>query len=100
MEYSASLDTLAKGMTIGIFVLFIAIGQKSVSALLVAHGDTTTIFIHSGILLSFVAILLSSWLYAPQSYSVDNNDLTIKRTIGNVQIILSDIKQFRTLADN
>jgi hypothetical protein len=100
MEYKASLDTLAKGITIGIFILLIAIGQKSVRALLVAQGDTTTILIHTGTLLLFVAILLGSWLYAPQSYAVDSNELTINRPIGKVSIKLADITQVRSLADN
>lgn len=100
MEYKASLDTLAKGMTIGVFILLIAIGQQSVRALLVAKGDTTTILMHSGILLFFVAILLGSWLYAPQSYTLDNSELTINRPIGKVKFKLSDITQVRTLADN
>lgn len=100
MEYKASLDTLAKGMTIGVFILLIAIGQKSVRALLVAQGDTTTILIHTGTLLLFVAILLGSWLYAPQSYTLDSNELTINRPIGKVKIKLGDIAQVRTLADN
>lgn len=100
MEYKASLDTLAKGITIGVFILLIAIGQQSVRALLVANGNTITILIHSGILLLFIAILLGCWLYAPQSYSLDSNALTINRPIGKVSIKLSDIKQVRILADN
>jgi hypothetical protein len=100
MEYKASLDTLAKGITIGIFILLIVIGQKSVRALLVAQGDTTTILIHAGTLLLFVAILLGCWLYAPKSYTLDSNELTINRPIGKVNIKLGDIKQVRTLADN
>jgi len=100
MEYKASLDTLAKGLTIGVFILLITIGQQSVRALLVANGDTSTILIHSGALLLFVAILLGSWLYAPQSYTIDSNGLTINRPIGKVNIKLEDIKQVRTLADN
>ena len=100
MEYKASLDTLAKRITIGIFILLIVIGQKSVRTLLVAQGDTTTILIHTGTLLLFIVILLGSWLYAPQSYTVDSNDLTIRRPIGKVSIKLSDIKQVWTLADN
>lgn len=100
MEYKASLDTLAKGITIGIFILLIVIGQKSVRTLLVAQGDTTTILIHTGTLLLFIVILLGSWLYAPQSYTVDSNDLTIRQPIGKVSIKLSDIKQVWTLADN
>jgi RAB protein geranylgeranyltransferase component A len=43
MEYKASLDTLAKGTTIGVFILFIAIAQQSVRALLVDKGDTAGI---------------------------------------------------------
>lgn len=98
MKYKASLDTLAKGMTIGVFILLIAIGQISVRELTTAEGDTTTILVQSGILLLFVAILLGSWLYAPQSYTVDNNNLTINRPIGKVSFKLSDIKQVRLLA--
>lgn len=100
MEYKASLDPLAKGITIGILLLLIVIGQQSVKALLLANGDITTIFIHSGMLLLFIAILSGSWIYAPQSYSVSSVDLTINRPIGNVNIKISDIKQVRTLADN
>ncbi len=100
MEYKASLDALAKGITIGVFILFIAIGQQSVRAILVAKGDTAGILIHSGMLLLFVAILLGSWLYAPQSYTLDRNELTINRPIGKVKIKLGDLKQVRLLADN
>ena len=100
MEYKASLDTFAKGLTIGVFILLIAIGQKSVRALLVAEGDTTTILIHAGTLLLFVAILLGSWLYSPQSYTLDSNELIINRPIGKVKIKLGDIKQVRTLSDD
>jgi hypothetical protein len=51
MEYKASLDTLAKIITIGVVILFIVIGLQSVKALLVAKGDSTIILMHAGILL-------------------------------------------------
>lgn len=95
MEYKASLDTLAKGITIGVFILLIVIGQKNIKALLAAQGDTTTILIHSGTLLFFVVVLLGSWLYAPQSYTFDTNDLYINRPIGNVKFKLDNIKEIR-----
>lgn len=100
MEYKVSLDTLAKIITIGAFILFIAIGQRSVRAILVAEGNTTTILIHSGVLLFLVAIILGCWLYAPQSYTIDSTTFTINRPINNVKIKLADITQIRTVADS
>lgn len=99
MQYKASLDTLAKVMTLGVFILFIAIGQMSVRGLLSANGDMTLILVHSSVLLLFVAILLGCWLYAPQSYTVDSTDLTINRPISKVKIKRADISQVRTVAN-
>ncbi len=100
MEYKASLDTLAKVITTGVGILFIAIGQQNVRVLFIPKGDATTILIHTGTLLLFVAIFMGSLLFAPQSYSVDNTDLTINRPVGKVKIKLVDITQVRSLTDN
>ena len=100
MKYKASFDTLTKGITIGVFVLLIGIGQISVRALFASQGDTATILIHSGIILLIFIILLGSWLYAPRFYTIANNVLTINRPIGKVKIKLGDIKHVRLLADN
>lgn len=100
MEYKASIDTPVKGITIGVFFLLIVIGQKSVAALIVAQGDIRIILMHSGILLLFVVLFLGSWLYAPQSYTVADNELSINRPIGKVRIMLSDMVQARLLADH
>ena len=97
MNYKASLDKLAKGITIGVFIILIAIGQKNARELLAAPNDTTTILIHAGTILLFVTILLISWLYAPKSYTFENNELSINRPIGKVKIKLADIKQVRKL---
>ena len=100
MKYKASLDTLTKGITIGVFVLLIVIGQISVRALFTSQADTATILVHLGILLLLFIILLGSWLYAPRFYTIANNILTINRPIGKVKIKLGDIKQVRLLTDN
>ena len=47
MEYKASLDTLAKVITTGVGILFIAIGQQNVRVLFISKGETTTILIHN-----------------------------------------------------
>ena len=98
MKYKASLDTLSKGITIGVFILLIAIGQISIRELIVVPEESAEILMHSGILLLFIVILLGSWLYAPQSYIIENKNLTIIRPIGKVSYRLSDIKQVRALA--
>jgi hypothetical protein len=100
MEYKASLDPLAKGITIGGAALLLAIGQENVRALLAASGDVQTIVLHSGPLLLFIAVLLGNWLYAPQSYTLDRSGLTINRPIGKVSIRHEDIKHVRLLAAN
>jgi len=99
MEYKASLDTLAKIITIGIAILFIAIGLHSVKSLFVAQGDSSTVLIHAGVLLLLVAIITISWLYAPQSYTLGKTDLTINRPIGKVNVSLADITQVRCVSD-
>ncbi len=99
MDYKASLDTLAKVMSGGVFVLFLGIGLMSVNAIRDAAGDKTAILIHGGVLLLFVAILLGSWLFAPQSYTLDTTSLSINRPIGKVIINRSSIKEVRLIGD-
>lgn len=100
MEYKASLDTLAKGITIGVIVLLLAIGQNSIRVLLNSKGDMTANLLHSGILFMFVAIIMVSWLYAPNQYSIKDHELVINRPIGNVKIYLGDIKEARLLKND
>ncbi len=100
MEYKASLDTLAKILTFGAIILFIFIGQKSIRAINIAQGDNTTLFIHFGIIFLLLIIILVSWLFAPQSYSFYGGDLVIKRPVGNVNIMLSEITEAKILESN
>lgn len=97
MDYKASLDTLAKVMTTGIFILFAGIGLSSINAIWHAAGDRTTILIHGSVLFLFVAILLGSWLFAPQSYTLDTTALSINRPIGKVIINRSSIQEARMI---
>jgi len=99
MEYKASFDTLTKVLTLGVIILFAFIGQKSVKALLVAQGDTTTIFIHSGVLLFLLATLVGSYLYSTQNYLIDNNELVIKRPISERRISIADIAEIRLVGE-
>lgn len=100
MKYKASLDTLAKLITAGTLILFIVLGYRSVNALAVSEGNTITIAVHTGTLLLSITILLVCYLLAPQSYLVDDTNLTIVRYINNKKIKLTDITEIRTIADS
>ena len=65
-----------------------------------SQGDVTSILMHCGILLILLGILLGSYLYAPQSYQVDNTYLTIVRPINNKKIKLIDIVEITTINDS
>lgn len=100
MEFKASLDPLAKIITIGAIILFIFIGQKSVKQIIIAQGDNIIILIHSGILMMLVLIIIGCWLFAPKSYSTYGGDLVINRPVGNVNIKISEIIEARVLNSN
>ena len=98
IEYKASMDTLAKILTIGVIVLFIYIGRNNVKTLLRFNEiDTTTILIHSGILLFLIGIIIGSYLFSPKSDIIQDSFLFIKRPIGSVRINLSDIAEVRKI---
>jgi hypothetical protein len=97
MEYKASLDILSKALTVGVFILLIAIGQKNVRELFAAHGDLIPTLIHGGVLLLFLAIIAGSYLYSTNRYLVTNSQLVIKRPIGDRVISIADITETRAV---
>jgi hypothetical protein len=98
MEYKASLDTFAKIITIAALLLFIYIGYRSVKAIFVAGGNSTAILLHSGILFFLVCTVLLCWLYRPQKYVLEKNELVIVRTIKERRINIDDITEIRAVA--
>lgn len=97
MDYKASLDTVCKVMTAGVFVLFIAIGQMSFRAIISANGDLTSILVHGSVLVSFVAIIVISYLFSTSKYTVTTNELIIHRPISDRAILIADIKEIRSV---
>jgi hypothetical protein len=97
MTYKASMDPLAKGITFVIILLFVALGQKSYIALMAIENGSPELFLHLGILLLFVAILVGSWLYSTKSYSLQQKELLINRPIGHVKFNYADIQEVRKL---
>ena len=97
MEYKASLDTLCKVLTVGVFVLFFAIGRKNVRALMAAHGEIAPTLIHGGVLLLFISIVIGSYLFSTNRYTLTSNELVINRPIGNKVISVADITEIRAV---
>ncbi|WP_316799608.1 PH domain-containing protein [Pedobacter frigidisoli] len=95
MEYKALLDTFGKVITAGGLIVFIAIGQKNVSAIISSNGDVKTTLIHGGVLLLFVLTVIGSYLYSTRKYSVTGDTLVIHRLMGNRVIKLADITEIR-----
>ena len=95
MEFKASFDSLTKFMTVGIAILFVVIGYRSIKALSVAHGDVKLILFHGGLLLFLITVFACSYMFSVKSYSVDNNQLVIKKVMGERRIDISDLMEIR-----
>jgi len=99
-EYKASIDTLAKIITVGVFVLFIFLGRNNVKTLLNFNEiGTSTILINTTILIFFIVVLIWSYLYSPRGYAIKDSLLLIRRYIGSKTIDLIDIIEVRRLKD-
>ncbi len=98
MECKASLNLLAKVITVGVIMLLVVLGRNSIQALInMGEMDMSGILIHSGILLFFIAIILGIYLYSPQKYILQEDQLIIKRPIGSLIIKLDDIMEIRKM---
>lgn len=92
MTYKTSLDNLAKGITIGVTLLFasILIGQFST---IKNSGETLAIITSIALLLSY----LIAFAFRPINYSLTNDELIIHRLIWDVKIDRNKIKNVESL---
>ena len=96
METKASLDTLSKVVTVGIIALFAAI---SIGGFFCANGNSTIILISTGVLLFVTSITMGCYLFSPQGYVLNPDDLIIKRPLKDRSIKLSDIIETHAVVD-
>jgi len=99
MNYKASLDKFAIGITIFIIILFIVLGCNSANEIIKANGNVSNALAHTGILIFFVLTLVICYLYAPVSYSISSSDLTIIRRAHNKAIHLSEISEVQRITN-
>ncbi|HEX8460541.1 MAG TPA: PH domain-containing protein [Segetibacter sp.] len=93
MRFKASLDGLAKGITIGTSIVFVLVIIGQIFRL---HSDVHfTVIITSVIIL---AVYLGSYLFRPIDYEVTNDSLIIRRTIKSVIIKRKEISSVQPIA--
>jgi hypothetical protein len=100
MEYKASKGMMVKLITIGIFILFAYIGYRSVLGLLHSGGRLTPILIHTGILVFLTGIIVACYLFAPRGYSIEGNQLIVRRPFSNKVIPIDSIEEIRQVDKN
>ncbi|MFM2361037.1 MAG: hypothetical protein RLY16_3030 [Bacteroidota bacterium] len=95
MTYKTSLDNLAKGVTLGVTILFFVIiaGQYSSS---VTEGKSP--FIFSTMLLSL--IYLGTFLFRPIRYSITDEKLIIHRPLLDIKIDRTTIEKVEQLEND
>lgn len=87
MDFKASLDGFAKGITIAITILF-AVILGSIFSTTSTDGLAPKIFI-GGLLLATYAIC---YALSPKKYSIEGENLIIHRLFSNVSVPLTHIK--------
>jgi hypothetical protein len=97
MDYTASYDSLTKGMTAGVILLFIVIGCLPLWPAFANQADQQPAIVGILIGLLFIAILAGSYIFSTQRYTLSGKDLIIRRVIKDVVIHVEDITEIRPL---
>ena len=101
MEYKASMDTLTKiitAVTVVIFIVIIYSFAKDVWKN--KDGDLTSLIVSISATVSFIALLVLTWLYAPQSYTLTDAELIINRPAAKRVINRSEIMDVKEVKSN
>jgi hypothetical protein len=85
MKYTASLDKVAKGITIGACILVLGV----IIVTSITSGGRIPLFT-----IVFPAVtLLAIYFYAPKSYTLSDTALIINKVMGKVQIDFNTLKE-------
>lgn len=94
MLFKASLDSLAKGMSIAILI-FLGIGASIIYNLEPTNPNEIPLWAALLIESIFLGTFLFCYLYAPQAYIVESDKLSIIRPIGNIDLALNNFSSVR-----
>lgn len=94
MTFEIKLDRVAKGVTIGVILLFAGL---SALAILTSPVKVDGFSEYPWMMLLFPFILFGAWLFSPTSYTIDGMHLRINRPVGPVRIHRAEIVDVRPL---
>jgi hypothetical protein len=100
MEYTASLDEFALYSTAGFIILVGALTAAGVLLILLLRKHRNTVLKCVSILPFLWLTILSSWLFAPQSYILNEKELVVVRPVSNKSFLLSEITGASLLNDS
>jgi hypothetical protein len=100
MKYKASLDIKAKILTTSLIVIFIAIGLGRIRYIALNPEDTGSIYLTLTVFLFFILFVVGCYLFAPQEYIINPDELIIYRPFKDFIIKLKDIKEIRIIDDS
>lgn len=87
MIFTTSTDKIVRNKTIGVFLLFTTLYLPN----LIVDKDGKIFF--GSVYLFFMLIMLYTYLNKPIKFILENNQLTIRRFIGNISIDFQDISR-------
>ncbi len=100
MEFSASLDTTAKVVTTGVFILFAGIAVWNARTMKRAKGDKMGIILRIGIFLIMVFSIVMSFIYSTKGYETKGKSLIIKNRFSQITLTYNDMADVRLIAED
>ncbi len=97
MEFKTSYDVLTKWLSIGISIIFISVALWNLKSMLEAEGDWPTLIIHFGVFSLLTFILGVSFVLSTKSYSLNSQELIIKKQLGTTAFPVADIYEARII---
>jgi hypothetical protein len=100
MEFSASLDTSAKVITIGVCVLFTGICIWNASAIKKAKGDRINVMVRVAIFLVLAFSVSMGFVFSTKSYETRGKNLIIKNRFNEINYRWSKMMEVREVSES
>jgi hypothetical protein len=95
MEYKASLDNLAKIISICTIAIIILVGWRIYKAIIASIGNPVALAIYCGAAVILILVLVIPYGLAPQNYILNNDELIVKRLLISRKIKLDELEEAR-----
>jgi hypothetical protein len=99
MQFSASLDTSAKVITIGVIILFASISVWNAFAMRKAKGDKVNIIVRVAIFLVLFFSISMGFVFSTKGYETKNKNFIIKNRFKEITYRWSKIMDVRQVTE-